>query len=250
MSGYDDLALGLSGMSELGQDDPRVHNALQSAIDSGDLEDEDAGLAYSALGSCWHAIGEQTKARNVLTKAIRLSEDPARLALTHHELGETYFAMEKEDQAEEHFRKSLASDRQHNFAPDTLLLLGRVVYMRVEQEDDLQLVEECYGFFDEAVAMLESPDSAKYGDFFSRSKTLFDLYTSKATCKAVMPSDNERFEAARYFEQAEQIALEHPETITRQELQNVYLDWAELYKGMGLEREVELVLDRVKRNLD
>lgn len=249
MSGVEYLALAERGLSELGIDDPGVRAGFEAAIDSGDLDTEQMARACFGLGHCHHGTDEQAEAKGLLEQCISLSTDPLLLALAHYELGETYFALGQERIAEEHFRKSLEHNRQHTFAPDTLLLLGRVAYMRAAQEGNLQLLEECYGYFDEAIAMLESPDSERYGDAFGRQKTLFDLYTGKGVCKAAMPRDNERFEAARYFEQAEKIALEHPEAITRQELLNVYTDWAKVYKSMGLEREVELVLDRVKRNI-
>ena len=249
MSGYDDLARGIRGIQEFGPDDPRVHQALQAAIDSGDLDDENTAAAYLEHGRCWHDTGKQTKARDALAQAISLSNAPALLALAHHELGETYFVLEQESEAEDHFRKSLAYDRQHLFAPDSLILLGRVAYMRTEHEDNLALVEECYGYFDEALALLEGPDGEKYGTFFGHHKALFDACFGKALCKSDMPRDKERFEAVPNFERAEQIALEHPEHITREELENIYRCWANMLGRMGLERDMKLVVDRAGRHL-
>jgi tetratricopeptide (TPR) repeat protein len=249
MSGHDDLLNGIQAIRELGFDDPRAHKALQSAIDSGDLDAEGNAIAYFELGRCWHGTGKQDKAQEALEQAIALGTDPKLLALAHHELGETYFVLEQESEAEKHFRQSLAQDRQHTFAPDTLILLARIVYLRTEHDDNLSLLEESYGFSDEALVLLEGPDSEQYGDFFSRPKALFDCYFGKALCKSDMPRDKERLEAVPNFERAEQIALEHPDSITRTELENTYKCWAGMLNRMGLERDVELVADRATRNL-
>jgi AraC-like DNA-binding protein len=233
VSGYDDLAIGLRVMDELRQDDPRVIGSLVAAIESGDLSDEDTGLAYSALGSCLHATGQQEQARDALQHAIRLMEDPQRLAIAHHELGETFFVLEQMKKAEKHFRESLAYDKTHSFVPDTLILLARVIHMQAQEKVGRKLIEESYSFFDEAVALLEAPDGEKYGTVFRHEKALFDGYFGKAICKSDMPRDKERFEAVPFFEQAEQIALEWAPLITRAELENVYECWAGMLNQMG-----------------
>jgi tetratricopeptide (TPR) repeat protein len=115
VSGYDDLARGLSATSELGLDDARTHDALWAAINSGDLEDEDAGTAFGALGSCYHATRRQEEARECLERGIALSTMARALAVMHYELGETLHTLGCEPEAETHFRQSLEYDRQHPF---------------------------------------------------------------------------------------------------------------------------------------
>jgi tetratricopeptide (TPR) repeat protein len=138
--------------------------------------------------------------------------DPTGLALAHYQLGEALFALKQEPEAEKHYRKSLESDRQHIFAPDTLILLGRAVYMR--SEGDVELLEEAYHYFDEALALLESPQAANYQTFHPHSKALFDAVSGKAICKSYMPGDKQRFEAIKLFAKAEKLALKNPEEIT------------------------------------
>lgn len=247
MSGYDDLNRGMGFYGELGPDDSRTQEALYAAIESGDLDDESLGLAYSVLGSALHATGEQQKAKEALTKATELLREPTLLANAHHELGETLFVLERESEAETHYRRALEYDRNHTYAPDTLQLLGKADYSR--SAGDAALLEEAYSYFDESLALLTSPDGEKYGTFFGRPKGLFDGTFGAAICKSEMPGDKHGFEAVELFKAAEQLALDNRDAITGAELENTYKCWMALLVRMGLEREAHLVADRATRSL-
>jgi tetratricopeptide (TPR) repeat protein len=248
MSGYEDLNRGIEGLRELGFDDERAHEAMRAAIGSGDLDDDSLGLAHSMLGSAFHGTGRQEEARKELEQAVKLLSHPTLLANAHHELGETLFVLNEEPEAEKHYRKALEADREHTFAPDTLMLLGRAVYMR--SDGDLELLEESYRYYDESLALLESAQSDNYGTFNARPKALFDAVFGKAICKSEMPGQNQQFEAIELFKEAERLALEHPGDITTHtELRNTYLSWGSLLHRMGLDREVQLVGERFERNV-
>ena len=247
MSGYDQLKRGLEMINELGMDDPRTHEALAGAITSGDLDSEALASAYGALGQCYHGTGRQSEAATVLAKGIALTEEPRKLAIMHHELGETFFVLEREAQAEGHYRQALALDRQHPYAIDTMLLLARALYMR--SDGGPEALDESYGYAQEALAVLRSPQGSDYVLFEGRTKAEFDALFIGAICKSEMSSDRHRFEAAESFEEAERLALDNRDEIANQELANVYTSWIEMLWRMGRERDALLVADRASRNL-
>jgi tetratricopeptide (TPR) repeat protein len=248
MSGYDDLARGLGAADELGCDDPRTLDALRAAIESGDLEDEDLATAYLALGGCLHATGYQEPARQCLEGGIQYSRMPDKLALLHHELGETLLVLGQEREAEAACRRSLELDRQHAYAPDSMALVGRALYLR--SNGNPALLEESYSFFYEAYAVLTSARGDDYTVFHSRAKALFDALYGMGVCKEEMGHDKERFEAVKLYEQAVQMASTHRDDITEVESTNVYGSLIRLLRRMGLEREAELAEERAKRSLN
>jgi hypothetical protein len=173
---------------------------------------------------------------------------PEKLAVMHHELGETLFVLEREPEAEAHYRKSLDLDREHRYAPDMMALLGRAIYFR--SEGNQTLLDESYQSFAEAYAVMTSPEAEKYTPFFSREKLVFDSLFGMGVCKSEMTNDTERFEAAKLFEGAEQIAVQNRDYITADELMNVYRSWVALLERMGLERDAQLIAERASRNLN
>ncbi len=251
MSGYDQLGVGLARLQEFGFDDPAAHDALLDAILSEDLSQEDMALAYSALGSAYHAIGRQEDALGCLTTVVGISRDPARLALAHHELGETLFALDREPEAEAHYRESLRLDRQHPCAPDTMLLLGRALYMRWNRDggEDADLLDEAYRHFAEAFALLDAAEPGTYALTLPHEKVQFDAAFGMAVCKSDMSLDTHRFEALRLFEQAEQLGLARRDLIPNAEIENVYKSWIALHQRMGRDRDATLVMERAERAL-
>jgi len=125
----------------------------ERALSFGDREErwgKRESHVMTGIGEACYWLGEFPRARDVLTRALRIApEDPWTLCVAHRFLGDIALSIDADiDVAEEHFGKALPAARElapgsvHYAVVRTLLVAGWAPYMRGRFEDSIATFTE------------------------------------------------------------------------------------------------------------